>query len=148
MTYCEKVLWQVLRKNQTDNLYFRRQHPISRFIVDFYCHELRLVIEVDGSIHDLEVQQERDSNRTAALENFGIKVVRFKNNEIIRNIKKVTKQIVDEVKNRQKQTGKHRTVPPSVTMPPPPQPSPKCSPLPSPPPSAAPSPTLPQGGGK
>jgi very-short-patch-repair endonuclease len=72
MTYCEKVLWQELRKNRLHNLYFRRQHPISHFIVDFYCHELRLVIEVDGSIHDMEEQRERDLNRTAEIEKFDI----------------------------------------------------------------------------
>ena len=100
MTLSEKILWQELRKNRRYNLYFRRQHPISRFIVDFYCHELRLVIEVDGSIHDQEDQQERDVNRTVELENFGIEVIRFSNSEIIGNIRKVAEKIDEEVKKR------------------------------------------------
>jgi very-short-patch-repair endonuclease len=104
MTYTEKVLWQELRKNRLRYFYFRRQHPISRFIVDFYCHELRLVIEVDGSYHYSAEQREKDLNRTAELEKFGIKVIRFDNNEIIRNIRKVTSQLHDEVKKQVKST--------------------------------------------
>ncbi|MEI7898258.1 MAG: endonuclease domain-containing protein [bacterium] len=100
MTYCEKVLWQELRKNQMNKLYFRRQHPIAKFIVDFYCHELRLVVEVDGSVHDSFLQKERDINRTTELENFDIKVIRFTNNDVIKNTRKVSWQINDEVKKR------------------------------------------------
>jgi len=102
MTFCEKVLWQELRKNRLHNLYFRRQHPISHFIADFYCHELRLVVEVDGSIHNPEIQKDRDLNRTAELENLGIAVIRVSNNDVIRNVRKVSKQIDDEVKKRLK----------------------------------------------
>ncbi len=102
MTYCEKVLWQELRKNRLHKLYFRRQHPIGRFIVDFYCHELRLVIEVDGSIHDPEEQKEKDRNRTAQLENFGLKVIRFRNEEIRKNERKVVKSIAEAVEERRR----------------------------------------------
>jgi very-short-patch-repair endonuclease len=100
MTLCEKILWQELRKNSKNGLYFRRQHPVSKFIVDFYCHELRLAVEVDGSIHDKEEQQERDLNRTAELENLGIKVLRIKNDDVLNNLRKVSAQITDEVKKR------------------------------------------------
>ena len=108
MTWCEKILWQVLRKNRLRQYYFRRQHPISRFIVDFYCHELRLVIEIDGPYHISMEQQEKDQNRTAELENFGIKVIRFSNDEIIKNVRKVSGQIHDEVKKQSKRTQMHR----------------------------------------
>ena len=106
MTFSEKILWQELRKKRRYNQYFRRQHPISRFIVDFYCHDLRLVIEVDGSIHDQEEHRKRDLNRTAELENFGITVIRFSNNEVLRNIRKVTYRIDEEIK---KQLNRNRT---------------------------------------
>jgi very-short-patch-repair endonuclease len=95
-TFCEKILWQELRKKRKYYLFFRRQHPISRFIVDFYCHEIRLVIEVDGGYHARAEQRERDRNRTADLENFGLKVIRFKNDEVIGNIRKVSSEL-DEV---------------------------------------------------
>jgi very-short-patch-repair endonuclease len=108
MTHCEKVLWQVLRKNQLRCFYFRRQHPISRFIVDFYCHELKLVIEIDGLYHASESQKEKDLSRTAALENFGIKVIRFTNIEIIEKVRKVRRQIDDEVMKRKRQTVENR----------------------------------------
>jgi len=97
MTYAEKILWQALRKNQLNKYYFRRQHPIKMFIVDFYCHERRLVIEVDGKIHEGEEQHDRDCNRTAELENLGLKVIRFKNEEILQNIRKVCRQIEKEI---------------------------------------------------
>ena len=100
MTTYEKILWQVLRKNRLRYFYFRRQHPISRFIVDFYCHDLRLVIEIDGGYHASAEQQENDSNRTAEMENFGLKILRFTNKEVIENIRKVAREIEDEVRKR------------------------------------------------
>ena len=54
MTYAEKVLWQQLRNRKLDDLKFRRQHPVAIFILDFYCHEKKLAIEVDGGIHNNE----------------------------------------------------------------------------------------------
>ncbi|MDP1623337.1 MAG: endonuclease domain-containing protein [Bacteroidales bacterium] len=115
MTWCEKVLWQVLRKNQRYYLYFRRQHPIARFIVDFYCHELRLVVEIDGGYHNSRAQQEKDLNRTAALESFGIEVIRFTNEEIMKNLRKVSNNIDEEVKNRLNRNEPHPSPPLSST---------------------------------
>lgn len=101
-TLSEKILWQELRKRRLNRFIFRRQHPISRFIVDFYCHELRLVIEVDGSVHDSEKQKEKDRNRSAELANLGLTVIRFRNEEILKNERKVSKKITDAVKNHLK----------------------------------------------
>lgn len=101
-TLCEKILWQKLRKKRLNRFIFRRQHPISQFIVVFYCHGLRLIIEVDGSVHDSEEQKERDLNRTAELENLGLTVIRFRNEEILKNERKVSKKISDAVKNHLK----------------------------------------------
>jgi len=68
MTKAEVKLWKYLCKKQLNDIRFRRQHPISRFIVDFYCHSLKLVIEIDGEVHQQEIQQERDENRTYELQ--------------------------------------------------------------------------------
>jgi len=73
-------------------LKIRRQHPIGRFIADFYCHEARLIIEIDGGIHDL--QTDRDSARTEYLEQRGYRVTRIHNEEVARNIEQVLAHIV------------------------------------------------------
>jgi very-short-patch-repair endonuclease len=93
MTKAEIKLWQHLQKKQFNELRFRRQHPINRFIVDFYCHALKLVIEIDGDIHQEVIQKERDENRTYEIEQFGLKVIRFQNNMVMTNIEGVLKEI-------------------------------------------------------
>ncbi len=93
MTKAEIKLWNYLNKKQINNIRFRRQHPIAKFIVDFYSHQLKLVIEIDGSIHNEEIQQERDENRTYELEKLGLKVIRFENSKVLNNISEVLKQI-------------------------------------------------------
>lgn len=77
MTTSEKTLWEVL-KYGLDGFKFRRQHPIDIFIADFYCHKAKLFIEIDGDIHDIREIHEYDEGRTDELENYGIKVIRFK----------------------------------------------------------------------
>ena len=93
MTKTEKLLWSRLRKKQIKNTRFYRQHPINIFIADFYCHKFKLVVEVDGKIHNKSDIQEHDENRTAELERFGLKVIRFTNDEIFSNIEYVIKEI-------------------------------------------------------
>jgi very-short-patch-repair endonuclease len=99
-TPMEKVLWQSLRNKNIMGVKFRRQQTIYCFIADFYCHELRLVVEVDGPIHQLKERLEKDRNRTAEFNRFGIKVLRFTNQEIKDNISKVIKSIREEIKER------------------------------------------------
>ena len=82
MTPAEKVLWNELRANKL-GIHFRRQQVIAGFIVDFYCHKAALVIEVDGDIHDL--QQEEDAERENILRGMGLEIVRFRNDEILKN---------------------------------------------------------------
>jgi very-short-patch-repair endonuclease len=89
MTDAETKLWQQLRNHKFEGLKFRRQHPIDRFIVDFYCHEKCLVVEVDGSIHDLTEVKERDEGREEELRNFGLTIIRFTNDEIELDIENV-----------------------------------------------------------
>ena len=97
MTYAEKVLWQQLRNRKLEGLKFRRQHPVSIFILDFYCHEKKLAIEVDGGIHQSEDQQEWDENRTFELNELGITVLRFKNEKVIDSTAEVIRKINDHL---------------------------------------------------
>lgn len=90
MTQAELVLWEYLRQHPL-GYKFRRQHPLGIYIVDFYCHKLKLVIEVDGSIHDLQAVKDVDVERQRLLEMDGLKIVRFTNEEILK-----TKEIVIE----------------------------------------------------
>ncbi|HEX2081699.1 MAG TPA: endonuclease domain-containing protein [Longimicrobium sp.] len=77
MTEAEAALWSVLRRNGVEDLHFRRQHAIGRFILDFYCASKRLAIEVDGPVHD--EQRDYDEARTGALQRMNIRVLRFRN---------------------------------------------------------------------
>src|SRR5215510_6030759 len=82
MTPAEKLLWQQVRAKKL-GVRFRRQQVIQGFIVDFYCHKAALVVEVDGDIHDL--QQEEDARREKVLIEMGLRIIRFKNDEILKN---------------------------------------------------------------
>ena len=84
MTPAEKRLWEQLRTNQEAGLHFRRQHPIAGFIVDFYCGAAKLVVEVDGAIHN--EQREYDAERDQVLAAHGLRVLRFSNDEVIADI--------------------------------------------------------------
>ena len=79
MTPAEKLLWQEVRANKL-GVRFRRQQVIQGFIVDFYCHQAGLVVEVDGDVHDL--QKEEDERREKVLSEMGLRVVRFQNDEV------------------------------------------------------------------
>ena len=83
LTEAEAFLWARLRNKQL-GVRFRSQHPIDRFIADFYCHPSKLVVEVDGDIH--KKQKEYDINREAELDRFGIRVVRFSNEQVLDDI--------------------------------------------------------------
>jgi len=95
MTPSEKKLYEKLRNNQILYLRFKAQHPISQFIVDFYCHPLKLVIEVDGEIHNQKSIKEYDENRTIELEKLGLQVIRFKNKDVLENLDSVIEQITN-----------------------------------------------------
>jgi very-short-patch-repair endonuclease len=87
MTLAEKILWDHLRDRRLRGLKFRRQHPLGPFIVDYYCPEYRLVVEVDGDIHDFQAAD--DMERTYQLETRGLKVIRFRNAQIETDINAV-----------------------------------------------------------
>ncbi len=86
-TPTEAVLWDRLRNRQLDGLKFRRQHPIGRYILDYYCAELKLAVELDGESH--ESRQQYDLARTAWLNELGIEVLRFQNMEVVLDINAV-----------------------------------------------------------
>ena len=92
-TDAEELLWSYLRNNQFEGVKFFRQYGVGRYILDFYCAEFRLAIELDGSQHMEELGQEYDKQRTAYLNGLGVKVLRFWNNEVLTNIAGVLEQI-------------------------------------------------------
>ncbi len=88
-TPAEKFMWKLLRNRNIKGFKFRRQHPISRYIADFYCHEAKLVIELDGDVHLIEEIKEYDKKRQEAISQFDLKVLRFKNEEVFFETNKV-----------------------------------------------------------
>ncbi len=108
-TNAENIFWQLVRNRKFENKKFYRQHPIKFeidnverfFIADFYCHECKLVLEIDGKIHDQ--QKDYDELRTIIIEKLSIKVIRFTNYEVENDIEKVItdlKKILLENKSR------------------------------------------------
>lgn len=89
----EVLLWKQI-KNKTLGVEFHRQVPIDNYIVDFYCHELMLAIEIDGSSHNIEDVIQNDENRQQKLESMGVKFIRFDDSEVLKNISEVITAIV------------------------------------------------------
>ena len=92
MTRAERVLWTGLRRYGAGGR-FRRQHPVGPFVLDFCCPALRLVIEVDGAVHDDPAQAQRDAARTAWLQAQGYRIHRFRNDEVMHDMQHVLAQI-------------------------------------------------------
>ena len=93
MTDAERMLWDGLRGEGIRGMRFRRQHAIGCFVLDFYCPSHKVAVEVDGAVHDVPDQAERDAARTEALEQLGIRVVRVRNEEVMRDIMGVLARI-------------------------------------------------------
>ncbi len=85
-TKVEDVLWEALRKDQFHGLHFRRQHPIGKYVLDFFCDAARLGIELDGSVHDNPDRKELDADRTAYMALAGIRIIRFSNKDVFENL--------------------------------------------------------------
>ena len=97
-TAAEDSLWQRVRRRQICGCQFRRQHVVGRFIVDFFCAEARLVIEVDGSVHNEPDQEEYDRQRQSFLEELGLRVLRFKNEDVLCRTDLVLFQIAEALR--------------------------------------------------
>ena len=95
MTPAEQTLWKALRRNRIDGHHFRRQQVIAGFIVDFYCHQAGLVIEVDGEIHAASGSYYRQ--RDLELERYGLQVLRVKNVDVLTNLPKVLASVRAEI---------------------------------------------------
>lgn len=98
-TDAEDFLWKQISGNKL-GVRFKRQHPIAYFIADFYCHKARLIIEVDGGYHNIPSQYEYNSNRDFELEELGLKVIRFSNEEVLFDIENTIQKIKIEIKSR------------------------------------------------
>jgi len=100
MTDAESVLWNALKNRKMCGLKFRRQHPIHYYVADFYCHEKKIIIEVDGGIHNSKATKEHDENRSAEFERLGIRVIRVTNEQVLNSpdevIDKIKRSISDE----------------------------------------------------
>lgn len=96
MTPAEKNLWKHVKANKLNGLHFRRQQIVHGYFADFYCHQYELIVEVDGGIHEL--QQEYDKEREKYLNVLGLRIIRFTNEEIMGDLKGVLQKIVVECK--------------------------------------------------
>ena len=99
-TEAEEILWQNLRNRKVCNLKFRRQHAFENYVLDFYCHEIKLAVEADGDIHNEPHNKAYDNARTGRLNECGIEVLRFTNDEIENNIGAVINRIKEWVKEK------------------------------------------------
>ena len=91
----EAVLWQALRGSRLEGLRFLRQKAFGRYVVDFYCAEACLVIELDGGVHDTPDARVYDAERSEELETRGLKVVRFRNEEVFGDLPRVLEMILN-----------------------------------------------------
>jgi len=95
MTDAEKRLWSRLRAHRMDGRKFRRQHPLGRYIVDFVCLDSRLIVEVDGDSHGDDRREALDTQRTAASQKLGFRVLRFWNDYVVTDLDNATETIFD-----------------------------------------------------
>lgn len=92
-TSAESFLWKYLQQKKLDGKKFRRQHSITNYIVDFYCPSEKLIVELDGEIHNNISQQNYDFERTQKLEALGFKVIRYENKQVFENLERVLEDI-------------------------------------------------------
>ena len=95
LTDSEQVLWLALRDSRMHGIKFRRQHPFGPYVLDFFCVQAQLAVELDGGIHDRSEQKNYDRERTAYLESRGLHVLRFRNEEIVEKLENVITRILE-----------------------------------------------------
>ncbi len=96
LTPAERLFWSKIRSRQINNLKFRRQHIIGKYIVDFYCAGVKLVIEIDGDTHDGSPAIDSDLRRTRFLESLGYRVIRYNNSNVLKNIDGVIQDLINQ----------------------------------------------------
>ncbi|MFL6290348.1 MAG: endonuclease domain-containing protein [Thermoanaerobaculia bacterium] len=94
-TPAERAMWTLLRDHRLGSLKFRRQYPIGIFIVDFCCRERKLVVELDGEVHDSDPQRAWDENRDIYLQQRGFKVLRFRNESVFEDPDSILQRIFE-----------------------------------------------------
>lgn len=97
MTDAERCLWSRIRHRQLKGLRFLRQRPIGSYIVDFYCPDIKLVIEVDGGQHYIKEMEKRDQIRENYLHSLGLRILRFNNLDVLKNIDGVVDEILEHL---------------------------------------------------
>ena len=97
-TEAENILWEHLRGKKLAGLKFKRQYSVDHFVVDFYCTELKLAIELDGMIHSDKEIKNHDENRDGYLSEFGIQILRIKNEIVLGNVDKALELIRNKIK--------------------------------------------------
>jgi len=101
-TFTEKILWTHLRKRQALGCKFRRQYSVDHFVIDFYCTELKLAVELDGIVHEILEQKDYDKAGHKYFETYGIKFVRITNEEFLGNPNKAFLKIENAIKDLSK----------------------------------------------
>ena len=99
-TDAEHLIWFLLRGRRFADKKFRRQYPIGNFILDFYCHEIKLAVELDGGQHNEDMNDHYDTARTEWLKQQGIHVVRYWNHDVLQRTEIVLQSLWDEIHNR------------------------------------------------
>ena len=111
-TDAEKRLWRILRNRKLGGFKFRRQVPVGRYIVDFYCHEGKVVVEADGGQHSEPAAVKYDGDRTAYLARQGIRVMRFWDHDVLKHTDAVREQIHRELTERSPHADEATAIPP------------------------------------
>ncbi|MBK9332382.1 MAG: endonuclease domain-containing protein [Ignavibacteria bacterium] len=96
-TKAEALLWTVLKGKKLDGNKFRRQYGVGIYVIDFYCTKKKLAVEIDGEVHDSKESREHDIVRDKFIRQFGIRILRFSNEDVERNIKGVLERILKEL---------------------------------------------------
>lgn len=105
MSWAEAILWSKLRRRQIAGFKFRRQYSVGPHVLDFFCPDAKLAIEIDGNSHFQENAAEYDGKRQAAIEQLGIRFLRFTNQEIHKNLFEVLERIGETLEKADKPTG-------------------------------------------
>ena len=97
-TAAEELLWEFVRDRRLLGFKFRRQHQFGDYVTDFYCHEAKLVIECDGSVHNRNEAWQHDRKRDAYMIAQGLRVLRFSNDQVLYDVENVTAEITKHLK--------------------------------------------------